>query len=192
MAVFELILFCMFFDSDLKIRAEALEIIEYILGIKTVIAKNGPNKGKEMKKIPPKRARKTVRKLNHIAQAKYLDFHAPHYSKLMGKYRDLPKSFLTIPPPLLDKDYNVLSDHAKGIKEIVLPKITQNGIEIEKQVKWTTMSCAKGKQIRSTHSRNFKNLYKYQGRVGEGSGKGQGRVREGSGKGQGRGSEGSF
>ena len=151
MGVFEFILFCMFFDDDLKIRAEALEIIEHILGIKTVIAKSGPDKGKFVKKIPVQKARKSVRKLNHIEQAKYLDFNAPHYSKLMGNYKDLPKTFLTIPPPLLDKDYYVMSDHANGKKEIILPNISQNGIEIEKQVKWTTMSCANGKQITSIY-----------------------------------------
>ena len=75
---------------------------------------------------------------------------------MIGKYRDLPKSFLTIPPPLLDKNYYALADHAKGIKEIVLPKISQNGIEMEKQVKWTTMACANGKQIRSTYFRYLK------------------------------------
>ena len=127
MALFENLLFCMFFDSNMEIRAKALEIIDYIRSNNT--------------------AQNTVRKLDHFEQSKYLDFDCTHYSGLMGDYKKLPLHIVTMPPLLEGSEYEDMRLHCTGKKEfkifsngqeIDFLKISTNNVAIEAQVKWTT------------------------------------------------------
>ena len=137
MALFENILFCMFFDQNLEIRAKALEIIEYIQANET-----GQN---------------TIRKLDHFEQAKFLNFECKHYSDLMGNYKNLPINMVTMPPLLVGSDHEDLRMHCLGQKEfkiyvngeeIDFLHISTNNVGIEAQIKWVSeaVSKANGKE----------------------------------------------